>query len=91
MQNTVVLEVPLTRTLSSDLAASPSSILRLSTWKAFPTISDYKTFSDLFATLRSLRRVEILTQNLAHCTRRPSHEMLAKVGQRLILRVPGER
>jgi len=86
----VVLSLPLIRSISSELSASPSSIFNLSTWNQFISEFDYETVSDLFKTLKSLCRVELLVPRLQCNVRQPSDENLTKIGERTIFRAWGK-
>ena len=79
------------RTLLSELAASPSSILKISTWNHCPRDDDYQTVSGLFNTLQSLRTVEFLIRTHSKFQTAPSDETLMRIGERIRLRIQGER
>ena len=87
----MVLPLSLVRAISSALAASPSSILKLSTWNYFPRDDDYHSVSVLFTTLQSLHTVEFIIRTHAQLRTAPSDETLIKIGERTMLRNQGER
>jgi len=87
----VVLELHVARTLSSELVASPSSILQLSTWSLGPRGSEYYTVSELLTDIRSLRCVEFLMPTYPSYRISPSDETLIKIGERTIFRLKEER
>jgi len=79
------------RTLLSELAASPSSILKITTCNHCPRDDDYQTVSGLFNTLQSLRTVEFLIRTHSKYHTAPSDETLIKIGERIMLRIQSER
>ena len=83
--------MPLHLATRMPLAPSSSSNLHLSTWIQWPHQLDYEAALELLTTVKSLRRVEFLQLPPRCYFERPSHEILARFGERIIIRTHGER